>query len=92
MSSPLIVLRLTPHPIRNPMRTHTHTHRTNLIKCLKSPSKITLSLVLDNLISLKEKPSGEGEEVRRGGQRAHTVIHMSLESNFHQEYQVIFVP
>lgn len=71
---------------------NTCTHRTNLIKCLKSPSKITLSLVLDTLISLKGKPSSEGEEVRRGEQRAHTVIHMSLESNFHQEYQVIFVP
>lgn len=71
---------------------NTCTHRTNLIKCLKFPSKITPSLVLDTLISLKGKPSGEGEEVRRDEQRAHTVIHMSLESNFRQEYQVIFVP
>lgn len=71
---------------------NTCTHRTNLIKCLKFPSKITPSLVLDTLISLKGKPSGEGEEVRRDEQRAHTVIHKALESNFRQEYQVIFVP
>lgn len=70
---PLFVLRLTPHPIRNPLR---KTEQI-LSKCLKSPSKITLSLVLDALISLKGKPSGEGEEGRRGGQRAHTVTHIT---------------
>lgn len=88
MSSQLIVLRLTPHPIRHPLR----KTEPILIKCLKSPSKITLSLVLDTLISLKGKPFGDGEEGRRGGPKAHTVIHMSIETHFHQEYQVIFVP